>query len=181
MVELWRDFWIRYTGTGQQVAQLHERYMMIMMMIVIFCNFDIVIFLFSPWKSCPSQDNYKNVRECSTGDTKQCFWKEKTILPLLVIKAWFHILLVSFNNVVSSPNLCSIKWWNDQRVGSYMEWCGHGWIQSTVSALACKNWVELWTILVTNVNHLTAKLNNLWWCGLGGTNSGLVQEGTYTT
>ena len=28
MVDLWRDFWIRETGTGQQVAQLHERYMM---------------------------------------------------------------------------------------------------------------------------------------------------------
>ena len=26
MVDLWRDFWIRETGTGQQVAQLHERY-----------------------------------------------------------------------------------------------------------------------------------------------------------
>ena len=24
-----RDFWIRETGTGQQVAQLHDRYMMI--------------------------------------------------------------------------------------------------------------------------------------------------------
>jgi len=31
MVDLWRDFWIRETGTGQQVAQLHERYMMMMM------------------------------------------------------------------------------------------------------------------------------------------------------
>jgi len=30
---LWRDFWIRETGTGQQVAQLHDRYMMMMMMI----------------------------------------------------------------------------------------------------------------------------------------------------
>jgi len=28
MVDLWRDFWIRETGTGQQVAQLHDRYMM---------------------------------------------------------------------------------------------------------------------------------------------------------
>ena len=28
---IWRDFWIRETGTGQQVAQLHERYMMMMM------------------------------------------------------------------------------------------------------------------------------------------------------
>ena len=35
MVDLWRDFWIRETGTGQQVAQLHERYMMMMVMIII--------------------------------------------------------------------------------------------------------------------------------------------------
>jgi len=33
MADLWRDFWIRETGTGQQVAQLHDRYMMRMMMI----------------------------------------------------------------------------------------------------------------------------------------------------
>ena len=26
MADLWRDFWIRETGTGQQVAQLHDRY-----------------------------------------------------------------------------------------------------------------------------------------------------------
>ena len=26
MVDLSRDFWIRETGTGQQVAQLHDRY-----------------------------------------------------------------------------------------------------------------------------------------------------------
>jgi len=32
MVDLSRDFWIRETGTGQQVAQLHERYMMMMIM-----------------------------------------------------------------------------------------------------------------------------------------------------
>jgi len=30
MVDLWRDFWIRETGTGQQVAQLHDSYMMMM-------------------------------------------------------------------------------------------------------------------------------------------------------
>ena len=28
MANLWRDFWIRETGTGQQVAHLHNRYMM---------------------------------------------------------------------------------------------------------------------------------------------------------
>jgi hypothetical protein len=27
MADLWRGFWIRETGTGQQVAQLHDRYM----------------------------------------------------------------------------------------------------------------------------------------------------------
>ena len=26
MVEFWRDLWIRETGTGQQVAQLHDIY-----------------------------------------------------------------------------------------------------------------------------------------------------------
>ena len=31
MVDLWRDFWIREIGTGQQVAQLHERYVMMML------------------------------------------------------------------------------------------------------------------------------------------------------
>jgi len=30
MVDLWRNFWLRETGTDQQVAQLHERYMMMM-------------------------------------------------------------------------------------------------------------------------------------------------------
>ena len=33
MADLWRVFWIRETGTGQQVAQLHDRYMMMMMII----------------------------------------------------------------------------------------------------------------------------------------------------
>ena len=31
MVDIWRDFWIRETGTGQQVAQIHERYMMMIL------------------------------------------------------------------------------------------------------------------------------------------------------
>jgi hypothetical protein len=31
MEDLWKDFWIRETGTGQQVAQLHDRYIMMMM------------------------------------------------------------------------------------------------------------------------------------------------------
>jgi len=34
MADLSRDFWIRETGTGQQVGQLHDRYMMMMMMMI---------------------------------------------------------------------------------------------------------------------------------------------------
>jgi general stress protein 26 len=34
VADLWRDFWIRETGTGQQVAQLHDRYMMMMIMMI---------------------------------------------------------------------------------------------------------------------------------------------------
>ena len=34
MADLWRYFWIRKTGTGQQVVQLHDRYMMMMMMVI---------------------------------------------------------------------------------------------------------------------------------------------------
>jgi hypothetical protein len=32
MADLLRDFWMRETGTSQQVSQLHDRYMMMMMM-----------------------------------------------------------------------------------------------------------------------------------------------------
>jgi len=35
MVDLWRDFWIRETRRGQQVAQLHDRYMIMIMIIII--------------------------------------------------------------------------------------------------------------------------------------------------
>jgi hypothetical protein len=38
MAGFWKDFWIRETGTGQQVAQLHDRYMMtIIMMMMLLC------------------------------------------------------------------------------------------------------------------------------------------------
>ena len=37
MVDLLRDFWISETGMGQQVAQLHEKYMM--MMIISYINY----------------------------------------------------------------------------------------------------------------------------------------------
>ena len=34
IVDLWRDFWIRETRRGQQLAQLHDRYMIMMMMMI---------------------------------------------------------------------------------------------------------------------------------------------------
>jgi len=34
MADLWRDFWIRETGTSQQVAQFHDRYMMMIIMMI---------------------------------------------------------------------------------------------------------------------------------------------------
>jgi len=33
-----KDFWVRETGTGQQVGQLHERYMMMMMIYTDTCT-----------------------------------------------------------------------------------------------------------------------------------------------
>ena len=44
MADLWKDFWTRETGTGQQVAQLHDRYMTMMMMILF--NFCCWFYLF---------------------------------------------------------------------------------------------------------------------------------------
>jgi len=38
-----RDFWIRETGTGQQVAQLHDRYMMMMMMMMMIYNVFVIM------------------------------------------------------------------------------------------------------------------------------------------
>jgi len=34
MADLWRDFRLRETGTGQQVTQLHDRYMIIIIIII---------------------------------------------------------------------------------------------------------------------------------------------------
>ena len=45
MVDLWRDFWMRQTGTGQQVAQLHERYMMMIIVIMIMITIMIMIMM----------------------------------------------------------------------------------------------------------------------------------------
>jgi type IV secretory pathway VirB6-like protein len=45
MADLRRDFWIRETGTGQQVAQLHDRYMMMIMMMIIMMMVVVIIII----------------------------------------------------------------------------------------------------------------------------------------
>jgi hypothetical protein len=52
MADLWRDLWIRETGTGQQVVQLHDRYMMMMMMKMIFIFFMILADICSSVNKC---------------------------------------------------------------------------------------------------------------------------------
>ena len=42
MADLSRDFWIRETGTGQQVAQLHDRYMIIIIISIIIIKYKFV-------------------------------------------------------------------------------------------------------------------------------------------
>ena len=40
-----REFWIRETGTGQQVAQLHDRYMMMMMIVMMMMMMTMILTL----------------------------------------------------------------------------------------------------------------------------------------
>jgi len=51
MADLWRDLWIHETGTGQQVAQLHERYMMMIMINDREGLLNFICCLNSPWAS----------------------------------------------------------------------------------------------------------------------------------
>jgi hypothetical protein len=34
MADFWRDFWVRETGMGQKVAPLHDRYIIIIIIIL---------------------------------------------------------------------------------------------------------------------------------------------------
>ena len=45
MAKLWRDFWICETGTGQQVAQIHGRYMMTMMMMIMMMMIMVMVMI----------------------------------------------------------------------------------------------------------------------------------------
>ena len=49
--DIWRDFWICETGTSQQVARVHDRYMMMMMMM----RWDNSVAIKLPWR--PDYDN----------------------------------------------------------------------------------------------------------------------------
>jgi len=53
MVDLWRDFWIRETGTCQQVVQLHDRYMM--MILLYWCHCVLAVYNILYKKICVLQ------------------------------------------------------------------------------------------------------------------------------
>jgi hypothetical protein len=42
IADLWRDFWICETETGQQVAQLHDRYTIIIIIIIIILSTNVL-------------------------------------------------------------------------------------------------------------------------------------------
>jgi hypothetical protein len=51
MADPWRGFWIRETGTGHQVALIHDRYMM--MMTICYAQTDLSFLYISPiWCTC---------------------------------------------------------------------------------------------------------------------------------
>ena len=75
MADLWRDFWIRETGTGQQVAQLHDRYMMMMMMMNTMFNMMSVLLLMlhtlpKPTRPCWNPWIWSRFLAISSGYTK---------------------------------------------------------------------------------------------------------------
>ena len=63
MADFWRDFWIRETGTGQQAAQLHDRYMMMMMKLVKTLT-DMVTSFFQGIIQAVAQENQEETRLC---------------------------------------------------------------------------------------------------------------------
>ena len=85
MADLWRDFWIRETGTGQQVAQLHNRYMMMM----IFCLYMTV---------CCPVDNRQSYRDRIVS-TNCCIHRLYLLMKGLdtpeTCRGWGNILRIS--------------------------------------------------------------------------------------
>ena len=51
MVDLWRDFWICETGTGQEVTQLHERYD------------DDYLFIYMKYPLIPNSKNFVEMKD----------------------------------------------------------------------------------------------------------------------
>jgi hypothetical protein len=62
---LWRAFWIRETGTGQQMAQIHDRYMMMMMMRYIGSQKTYPLFLSDFNSTCIFSTDFRKIRQFS--------------------------------------------------------------------------------------------------------------------
>ena len=91
MADLWRGFWKHETGTGQQVAQLHDRYMImvIMMMMMmqltarklshVFSNPRIMTFHRLAGNTCTSIQTNKHTKHLLP-KTTSCKWTASTCL-----------------------------------------------------------------------------------------------------
>jgi hypothetical protein len=111
MFAIWRDFWIRETGTGQQVAELHDRYMMMMMMTT--TNF-LVAFSISKALSSGSKGSVVYIYVCLTSSTP-CTFNNREMFPppkknvgvcnqiILLIPYYINIRLVTVLKTIDVP------------------------------------------------------------------------------
>ena len=84
MVDLWSDFWMRETGTGQRVAQLHERYIIIIIIIITYLHG-----LIAP--SGPGSPQYRGPTITDTPKSVGLLWTSDQ--PVAEASTWQHTTL----------------------------------------------------------------------------------------
>jgi len=127
MADLWRDFWIRETGTGQQVAQLHDRYMMMMMMMMMMMKIYMGEWKYTSTQSCTrywlwwvvtfmawslyfrrkSTRYYLDRRLSGSQSQSTLFEGEKKLLPLLEVE-WRLLSCTVRSLVIIGTALCRL-------------------------------------------------------------------------
>jgi hypothetical protein len=130
MADLWRGFWIRETGTGQQVTQLHDRYMMIKTVLFFWSFMAKLNAVGSTSKSTPTKlsvsilirngsaialnycifrcDYVQKIKFFSQNNTKCNIWKRKHLLS----RPWSNVVFIfhiqNFRNVTTVILIISI-------------------------------------------------------------------------
>jgi len=101
MVDLWRDLWIRETGTGQQVAQLHDRYIMMMMKITM-----MMISYFGPPKLLFLSEFTSRICQCIRIQRFKCSndWCMMNWKAFGTMQTWSNILLMGVRKI--TLNFC---------------------------------------------------------------------------